>query len=93
MNKTAISLALLLALCLVAPLQAQPAAAPAFMAPAVCTAVAQPAADSIDLAQIVAPSPICEQCPLELGENCEFQGQSCSWRPGCTCRANLTCCR
>ena len=93
MNRTALSLAFLLALCLVAPLHAQPAAAPLFMAPVACPAVAQPAADSIDLVQIAEPKLLCEQCPLEFGEVCELEGQSCSWRPGCTCRANLTCCR
>ncbi len=93
MNRTALSLAFLLALCLVAPLHAQPAAAPLFMAPAACTAAAQPAADPIDLAQIAAPQLLCQQCPLEQGEICSFEGQSCSWRPGCTCQASLVCCR
>lgn len=93
MNRTAFSLAFLLVLCLVAPLHAQPAAAPLAMAPAVCPAAAQPAADLIDLAQIAEPQLICQQCPLEFGEVCEYEGQPCSWRPGCTCRASLVCCR
>ncbi|HWM93272.1 MAG TPA: hypothetical protein VN493_21090 [Thermoanaerobaculia bacterium] len=91
MNRIALSLAFLLALCLVVPLHAQPAAAP--LAASLCPVAAQPAADSIDLAKIAAPKLICEQCPLEQGENCLFPGQECSWRPGCTCRANLVCCR
>jgi hypothetical protein len=87
MNRIALSLAFLLALCLVAPLHAEPAAAP------LCPAVAQPAADSIDLAQKPAPQLLCQQCPLEPGEICAFEGQVCSWRTGCTCQANLVCCR
>lgn len=97
MNRTALVLAFLLALCLVTPAHAGPAApAPTltqtFAAPA---ATACSAAEVIDFETIARPQLLCQHCPVQQGETCSYVGQECGLGSGCSCKtlgSTLACC-
>lgn len=99
MNRTALALTFLLALCLVAPLHAAPAAptpAPLFVTPAATACPATvPAAEGIDFEKIARPQLFCQFCPVQQGETCSYVGQDCGLGSGCSCKtlgSTLACC-
>lgn len=98
MTKTAPAVAFLLALSLMAPLEAAPAAAtaPLLAAPEATLCPAPQPAAAADLEKIARPQNICPICPMQAGEQCLYEGQECGLGSGCTCQVSgpfLDCCQ